>query len=160
MMTLRSLLPAEILESSGNLDVSISGIVFDSRKCSQGELFVAMPGANQNGETHIPDALKRGAVAVITEGPIKDWGVPVVRVPNARRALSHLAKMFFQHPSSRVVLIGITGTKGKTTTTYLLQSILGQKFGKTFRFGTVEYDLGSVIKPAKNTTPESLERTE
>ncbi|HNW37048.1 MAG TPA: UDP-N-acetylmuramoyl-L-alanyl-D-glutamate--2,6-diaminopimelate ligase, partial [Candidatus Ozemobacteraceae bacterium] len=122
-----------------------------------GWLFVAMPGSASDGATFINDAVKNGAAAVVTQGSIAGLPVPAVRVADARRALSSIARVFHDDPSKGLQLLGITGTKGKTTTTYLIQSILRQAFGQAFRFGTVEYDLGFDVRPAKNTTPESLD---
>jgi len=151
------LLSVPILEQSGSLDVEIKGITFDSRKAEPGFLFVAMPGSASDGAMFISDAIKRGATAVVTQGDIAGLTVPAVRVADARRALSSIARAFHDDPSKGLLLLGITGTKGKTTTTYLVQSILRQAFGQAFRFGTVEYDLGFDVRPAKNTTPESLD---
>lgn len=157
MKTLQELLSGHTHESTGNLDTPVSSVTYDSRQVQPGALFVALPGANADGTTFIEDAVKRGAAAVVTQAPIDGLNVPTIRVADARRALSRLGSAFYNHPSRDVTLIGITGTKGKTTTTYLVQSILKTAMGKAFRFGTVEHDLGGTVKPAKNTTPESLD---
>lgn len=157
MKRLSMLISVPILEQSGNLDVEIAGVAFDSRKVGPGFLFVAMPGSASDGAAFIGDAVRRGAAAIVTQGPISGIPVAAVRVADARRALSAIARLFHDDPSKSLHLIGITGTKGKTTTTYLVQSILQKAFGIAFRFGTVEYDLGFDVRPAKNTTPESLD---
>ncbi len=157
MKPLRTLLPASVIDSRGNLDAPITAVAFDSRRCSDGTLFVALPGAAHDGAAFIADAIAKGAAAVVTEGSLDGLSVPCVRVANARQALSFIAKAFYDHPSARMKVIGITGTKGKTTSTYLTQSILKQHYGRAFRFGTVEYDLGFTVRGARNTTPESLE---
>lgn len=157
MKCLRMLLSIPILEQSGSLDIGIEGVAFDSRKVGPGCLFVAMPGSASDGAAFIDDALRRGAAAIVTQGPLTGIPVPAVRVADARRALSSIARLFHDDPSKGLQLAGITGTKGKTTTTYLVQSILRKAFGVAFRFGTVEYDLGFDVRPAKNTTPESLD---
>jgi UDP-N-acetylmuramoyl-L-alanyl-D-glutamate--2,6-diaminopimelate ligase len=157
MKTLQHLVPPETLEVTGDLGVSISGITYDSRRAGPGLLFVALTGANVDGHTFISQAVAQGAAAVLVEKPVAGLPVPVIRVPDTRKALSFMAAAFFDRPSENVTLIGVTGTKGKTTTTYLIQSILKRRHGQAFRFGTVEHDLGKIVLPAKNTTPESLD---
>lgn len=157
MKHLSMLTPFPVLERSGNPDVEITGVSFDSRRVGPGFLFVAMPGSAADGAIFIDDAVRRGAAAVVTQGPLAGIPVPAVRVADARRALSAIARIFHDDPSRSLHLVGITGTKGKTTTTYLVQAILRKAFGLAFRFGTVEYDLGFDVRPAKNTTPESLD---
>lgn len=157
MKRLSMLTPFPVLERSGDSDVEISGVAFDSRKVGPGFLFAAMPGSAADGATFIEDAVRRGAAAVVTQAPLAGIPVPSIRVTDARRALSAIARLFHDDPSKDLHLVGITGTKGKTTTTYLVQSILRKAFGTAFRFGTVEYDLGFAVRPAKNTTPESLD---
>lgn len=155
MKTLRSILPSNVASTTGVLDIEITGIAFDSRKVGKGNLFVALPGQHIDGCAFIFDALERGAAAIMTEGNRKNIEVPVIRVDNARQALSEVSAKFYDNPSERIKLIGITGTKGKTTTTYLVQSILKKAFGHAFRIGTVEYDMEYDKLSAANTTPES-----
>ncbi|HEY9071164.1 MAG TPA: UDP-N-acetylmuramoyl-L-alanyl-D-glutamate--2,6-diaminopimelate ligase [Candidatus Ozemobacteraceae bacterium] len=159
MKSFQMLLSPPPLACSGNLDVPVTGVAFDSRKVEPGFLFVAMPGSANDGAQFITDAVRRGATAVVTQGPLDGIPVPAARVADARRTLSSIARAFHDDPSKRLNLIAITGTKGKTTTTYFVQSVLRQEFGQAFRFGTVEYDLGFDVRPAKNTTPESLDLT-
>ncbi|MDD3146529.1 MAG: UDP-N-acetylmuramoyl-L-alanyl-D-glutamate--2,6-diaminopimelate ligase [Candidatus Riflebacteria bacterium] len=155
MKTLRSILPENIASTTGVLDIEITGIAYDSRKVSKGNLFVALPGQHIDGCAFIFDALERGAAAVMTEGTRKNIEVPVVKVVNARQALSEVSAKFYDSPSEKLSLLGITGTKGKTTITYLIQSILKKAFGHSFRMGTIEYDMEFEKIPASNTTPES-----
>ncbi|NLI76949.1 MAG: UDP-N-acetylmuramoyl-L-alanyl-D-glutamate--2,6-diaminopimelate ligase [Candidatus Riflebacteria bacterium] len=157
MPSLRHLHPRSVLATIGNQDTPIQSVVYDSRQAGPGCLFVAMPGQTHDGAAFLADAVGRGAAAVVTQGDLAGLTVPAIRVPDARQALSEIARAFHGDPSSRLTLVGITGTKGKTTTTYLVQAILARKFGTAFRFGTVEYDLGFSRLPARNTTPESLE---
>jgi len=157
MKTLKSLLPDEIIKVTGNLDVPVFDISYDSRAVKSGTLFVALPGTNVDGHDFIPEAVAKGAVGIVCQKSCDDIGIPIVLVSDSRAALSEMAKKFFDDPARKLPIIGITGTKGKTTTTYMVQSILRKKFGKVFRFGTVEHDLGSETRPAKNTTPESLD---
>lgn len=156
MKTLNSILPSCVEATTGNLDVQISGIAFDSRKVKKGYLFVALPGSLVDGCVFIFDALERGAVAVMLEGTRKNIEVPTIKVTDARRALSEVAALFYDEPSKNISLYGVTGTKGKTTVSYLVQSILKNAQGKAFRLGTVEYDLEFEKIPAVNTTPESV----
>ncbi|PKL44394.1 MAG: UDP-N-acetylmuramoyl-L-alanyl-D-glutamate--2,6-diaminopimelate ligase [Candidatus Riflebacteria bacterium HGW-Riflebacteria-1] len=155
MKTLRSILPSNIASTTGVLDIEITGIAFDSRRVNKGDLFVALPGQHIDGSAFIFDALERGAAAVITESSRKNIEVPVVKVKDARQALSEVSAKFYDQPSEKLKLIGITGTKGKTTITYLAQAILKKAFGHSFRMGTVEYDMEFAKIPASNTTPES-----
>ncbi|OGK08666.1 MAG: UDP-N-acetylmuramoyl-L-alanyl-D-glutamate--2,6-diaminopimelate ligase [Candidatus Riflebacteria bacterium GWC2_50_8] len=155
MKTLRSILPSNIASTTGVLDIEITGIAFDSRRVNKGDLFVALPGQHIDGSAFIFDALERGAAAVITESSRKNIEVPVVKVKDARQALSEVSAKFYDQPSEKLKLIGITGTKGKTTITYLTQAILKKAFGHSFRMGTVEYDMEFAKIPASNTTPES-----
>lgn len=154
---LRQLHPSNVISVQGNQDVAITSVTFDSRKACPGCLFVALPGSNVDGAAFIDDAIKRGAAAVVTQNSIENLNMPVIRVTDARQALSEIAKIFFDDPTSKMQVIGVTGTKGKTTTTYLVQSILRQVHGQAFRIGSVEHDLGFETKPARNTTPESLD---
>ncbi|MFZ2958353.1 MAG: UDP-N-acetylmuramoyl-L-alanyl-D-glutamate--2,6-diaminopimelate ligase [Candidatus Ozemobacteraceae bacterium] len=148
----------QCLETRGSQKIPIEGIAFDSRKVRPGYLFVALPGANIDGAKFIDEAIAKGAVAIVTEQPLSGLeAISAARVRDARRSLSAIAAEFYDHPSRKTILLGITGTKGKTTTTYLLQEMLKKHFGNAFRFGTVEYDLGFDKRPAKNTTPESLD---
>jgi len=160
MIPLSKLIPQDAVVVTGNMRTLVSRIAFDSRKVTPGTLFAALNGSNFDGNNYIADAIKAGAIAILTEKDITNPNVPIIRVPNARKALSFLAKIFYDDPSARLQLAGITGTKGKTTTTYMMQSILRQKFDQAFRLGTVEYDLGFTKRPAKNTTPESLDLVE
>lgn len=155
MKTLRSILPTNIVSTTGVLDIEITGIAFDSRKVSKGNLFVALPGQHIDGCAFIFDALERGAAAIMIEGTRKNIEVPVIKVSNARQALSEVSAKYYDNPSEKLKLLGITGTKGKTTITYLIQSILKKAFGHAFRIGTVEYDMEYEKIPASNTTPES-----
>lgn len=155
MKTLRNILPSNIASTTGVLDIEITGIAFDSRKVSKGNLFVAIPGQHIDGCAFIFDALERGAAAILTEGTRKNIEVPVIKVDNVRQALSEVSAKFYDNPSEKIKLLGITGTKGKTTITYLIQSILKKAFGHAFRIGTIEYDMEYDKIQASNTTPES-----
>ncbi len=133
-------------------------IVHDSRKIKRGSLFVAVRGFHSDGHLFIQDAVQQGAVAVIVEawkGPQTD--TPVILVPDSRVALARLAAAFYGHPSRKLKLIGITGTNGKTTTSYLVKSIIEAAGHVSGLIGTIDYRIGDRVYPAPNTTPESLD---
>lgn len=155
MTTLKDILPSNIIETVGDLDVEITGLAFNSREVKKGNLFVALPGTNIDGSIFLFDAIQHGAAAAIIESNRKNIEIPIVKVSNARAALSEVSAKFYGNPSEKIKLVGITGTKGKTTISYMVQSILKKAYGKAFRMGTIEYDMGYETIPAKNTTPES-----
>lgn len=134
-------------------------ITHDSRRVRPGVVFVALRGFHADGHRFIPDAIERGAVAIVAEhGHGHDsTAVPVITVKDSREALALLARAFFRRPSERLKLVGITGTNGKTTTSYITKSIIeadGQLVGL---IGTIDYRIGTKVYPAPNTTPESVE---
>jgi UDP-N-acetylmuramoyl-L-alanyl-D-glutamate--2,6-diaminopimelate ligase len=155
MKTLKDILPSNIIETVGNLDTEITGICFNSRKIKKGDLFVALSGNNIDGSIFLFDAIQHGAVAAVIEGNRKNVEVPIIKVHNARAALSEISAKFYDNPSEKIKLIGITGTKGKTTISYMVQSILKKAYDKAFRMGTIDYDMVYNVIPANNTTPES-----
>ena len=143
-------------ESLARLEVS--GLEYDSRRVATGYLFFAFPGARVDGRVFAGQAGERGAVAVVSELPAPDdAGVPWIQVEHGRHALAMAAKTFYGKPDEAVALTGITGTNGKTTTSYLLDSILRAAGRTTMLAGTIEYRLGAKVLPASNTTPESLD---
>ncbi len=142
------------------LDKEVFDVVHDSRKVRAGSLFVAVRGFHSDGHQFIPQAVQKGALAVIAEdgyGVSMSPGTPVITVDDSRRALAILAATFYGHPSRRLMLVGITGTNGKTTTTYLIKSIIEAAGRKAGLIGTIDYRVGDKIYPAPNTTPESLD---
>jgi UDP-N-acetylmuramoyl-L-alanyl-D-glutamate--2,6-diaminopimelate ligase len=146
------------LEPGVEVGAEVTSLAYDSRRVQQGTLFFAIQGEKADGHAFIPQALERGAVAVVSERlPPSDLASRWVRVPKIRRALSEAGRVFFGQPDSRLKLIGITGTNGKTTTAYLLDSILHAAEIPTALFGTIEYRVGGCALPALNTTPESLD---
>ena len=144
---------------SGSLEREITGLCCDSRKAVEGGLFVALPGARADGHDFIPMVAEKGVSAVVVERPVEvPDGVTVLQVPNARAALAHISAAWFGSPADRLTIIGITGTKGKTTTAYILRSILTAAGYKTGMIGTVGTFIGDeMICDARNTTPESIE---
>jgi UDP-N-acetylmuramoyl-L-alanyl-D-glutamate--2,6-diaminopimelate ligase len=148
---------AEILSCSGN--AAIHGLDYDSRRIAPGFCFVAMRGGTTDGNRYIDTAIEAGAVAVVTdsatEPPRKDiaWAVAA----HGRRALAKLSANFYKKPAEKLAITGVTGTNGKTTTTYLIQSLLQHSGRKTAMVGTVEYHIAGRVIPAPHTTPEALE---
>jgi UDP-N-acetylmuramoyl-L-alanyl-D-glutamate--2,6-diaminopimelate ligase len=142
----------------GDADVVVTGIEYDSRLISAGDLFVAIPGDRFDGHDYIPGALSRGAVAVMVERP-GDWSVPQLVVGDTRATLPFVAATFFEQPSRDLSVIGITGTDGKTTTSYLVDWILRSAGHTTGMVGTVSVRIGKdvVDHETRQTTPESLD---
>jgi len=143
---------------SGDVETEISGIYYDSRQVRPGGLFVAFSGEHTDGTEYIGDALNRGATAVVSEYPtISEAGVVHIQVKNAREVLGLLASQFYGNLSRELCVIGITGTNGKTTVTYLLRDLLQDAGHKTGLLGTVAYEIGDHKIPATRTTPEAPE---
>ena len=137
---------------------SVRGLCADSRRVERGEAFVAVPGFKQDARRFVSDAVARGATLVVTEGePLPDVRVAQVLVPSARRALASLAGAYWDHPSRALTLVGITGTNGKTTTSYLVEALLRTRGGATGVLGTIQYVIGDEIRPAGQTTPDALD---
>lgn len=157
-MTLSKLLKdIDVIDVQGNLDVKISGIAFDSQKVKPGDVFVCISGFKTDGHIFAEAALEKGAVAVVAEKPLEDIAATVAVVENTRLALAYMAAEYLDHPYKKIRLIGITGTNGKTTTTYLVKSIfesVGQKVGL---IGTNQNMIGDEVIPSHHTTPDSLE---
>jgi UDP-N-acetylmuramoyl-L-alanyl-D-glutamate--2,6-diaminopimelate ligase len=154
---------SDLLAGSGALpsggDPEILGLDYDSRRVRPGWLFVAMRGESTDGNRYIDAAIAKGAVAVVTDSkdePRRDH-VPWTVVRHGRRALAHLSANFYGRPAAKLKIIGITGTNGKTTTSFLCDSILRHCGKKTALIGTIEYRLPGGVRPAPHTTPEALE---
>ncbi len=157
-MTFQHLLEgAEILSQSGS--ASVHGVEYDSRRVKQGSVFVAMKGETSDGNRYIDKAIAAGAVAIVTDSPNEPQrpGVAWAVVPHGRRALARLSANFYKRPAERIANTGITGTNGKSTTAFLIESILQAAGRKTALIGTIEYHVAGKILPAPHTTPESLE---
>ena len=141
---------------AGSLDTEITTLVYDSRKVEKGSVFVCISGTVRDAHDFIPDVVEKGAAAVIVE---KDVTVPedvtVIKVADSRLALACMSAAYFDYPSKKLRTIGITGTKGKTTTTYMVKSILESAGIKTGLIGTIETIIGDEHIPSANTTPES-----
>lgn len=145
-------------------DIHVAGIQYDSRKIKQREMFVAIRGMAVDGHTFVSDAISRGANVVVMEDDaalpdslFMHTGVAKIIVPNSRQALARLAANYYHHPSTKLQLVGITGTNGKTTTTHLIKAIIEAGGGQAGLIGTIQYKIGEEIIAATHTTPESLE---
>jgi UDP-N-acetylmuramoyl-L-alanyl-D-glutamate--2,6-diaminopimelate ligase len=136
----------------------IKGLAYDSRKVAPGYLFFAFPGSKTDGRQFAAQALEKGAVAVVSEASApKDFSGLWIRAEHGRHALATASGNFYNHPDRRLKIIGVTGTNGKTTTTYLIDSILRAAGLTTALVGTIEYRLAGRRLPSINTTPESLD---
>ncbi len=142
----------------GTLDREVTDIVYDSRKAGPGCMFVCIAGAVVDGHTFAADAVRAGAAVIVAEQAVElpaEADVTVIRVPDTHYALAFLSAAFFGHPAEELKIIGITGTKGKTTTTYLVKSILEHAGRKVGLIGTIEIIIGDTHIHADHTTPES-----
>ncbi len=156
-MNLRTLLSSlEKYDASGHLDLEVTGLAYDSRKVLNGYLFVALPGLNYHGSSFVPQAEAAGAVAVLSDRSV-DSSLPQIMVTNPRLALAHLSNSYYKSPSNKLKLFGVTGTNGKTTSTFLLRSALEAAGMRCGLLGTVQYRGSSFETPASLTTPESLD---
>ncbi|HOE63067.1 MAG TPA: UDP-N-acetylmuramoyl-L-alanyl-D-glutamate--2,6-diaminopimelate ligase [Candidatus Sumerlaeota bacterium] len=142
-------------------DLQITGISDNSRRIKPGNIFVAVKGENADGHLFLSDAVDKQAAALIVERDIPAYpGVPVIRVPDTRDALALLAHAWYGNPSKKLQLYGLTGTNGKTTSTYILKACLEAAGIRTGLIGTIHYDVGGELLKAVNTTPSSLSLAE
>ena len=147
-----------VLSQTAEPELEITGISYDSRTTKPGDLFVAMPGFAVDGHAFIGKAAAAGAAAVLCERVPAGTDIPYVQVEHARRALAVLSANWFGHPAEAMTMIGVTGTNGKTTTTYLLKGILERELGaKVGLIGTNQNMIGAESLPTERTTPESFE---
>jgi UDP-N-acetylmuramoyl-L-alanyl-D-glutamate--2,6-diaminopimelate ligase len=136
----------------------VRGIADDSRRVQAGDCFVAVPGFKADARGFVAQAVERGATLVVTEGDAPPLaGVATVLVPSARAALGRLAGAYYGHPSRDLTLVGITGTNGKTTTSYLVEALLQARGDRTGVIGTIQYIVGDERRAAGQTTPEAPE---
>jgi UDP-N-acetylmuramoyl-L-alanyl-D-glutamate--2,6-diaminopimelate ligase len=143
---------------TGPVPPEVTGIADDSRKVERGQCFVAVPGLRQDARRFVPDAVARGAALVVTEGaPVPGVAVAQVMVPSAREAVALLADAWHGHPSRTMTVVGITGTNGKTTTSYLVEALLQARGLRTGVLGTIRYVGGSTAMDANQTTPDALQ---
>lgn len=149
-------LPAASVE--GPLDRPVAGITYDSRRVTPGMVFVALNGQNTDGHDFIASAIERGAAAVICErNGILFPRTTKIRVPDGREALARAAISYYEHPSAKLKVVGVTGTNGKTTVSFMIKAILEAGGIKSGLLGTVQYEVADRVIPAQRTTPESLD---
>ena len=156
-MRLRELLEGmEVISQTISPDTEITHVCVDSRATQKGSLFVAVPGNRCDGGHYARQAVDRGAVCVVCQSELPP-DLPWVKVRDARLALSRLACRWYGHPSRQLTMLGVTGTNGKTTVTYLLRYILQRTGMKTGLIGTVQNIVGEQTLPAQRTTPDALQ---
>ena len=145
----------------GSLETEVRDIIYDSRKIAPETMFVCMVGAVTDGHKYIPDAVEKGASVIVLEKEEEAAQIPenitVLKVESARLALALMSAALFDHPARKLVTIGLTGTKGKTTTTYMIKKVLEMAGKKVGLIGTIGAMVGEEHLPSKNTTPESYE---
>lgn len=140
----------------GSSEAEITSLIHDSRKIETGSVFVCIAGAVSDGHAYVQEAADKGAAAVVVEREVEaPEGLTVIRVDSTRYALALMSAAYFGYPAEKLKVIGITGTKGKTTTTYMVKSILEGVGHKVGLIGTIEAIIGEKSIPANNTTPES-----
>ncbi|MFA4889317.1 MAG: UDP-N-acetylmuramoyl-L-alanyl-D-glutamate--2,6-diaminopimelate ligase [Candidatus Omnitrophota bacterium] len=140
---------------AGLADFTVAGVSCNSKTVLEDFIFVAIKGAKNDGSRFIAEAVRNGARLVIAEGPVKN--IPFVEVRDTRKALAELAGEFYAHPSRKIKVIGVTGTNGKTTITYLIEAMLIEAKLPSGVIGTVNYRFKDTVIPAKNTTPGPVE---
>ena len=147
--------------SGGGSDGPVMGVEYDSRRVLPGSVFVAMKGGSTDGNRYVEKAIAAGALGVITDSPQKfdhllvfEAGLPVLEVEHGRRALAQASAAFFGHPERKLATTGITGTNGKTTTAFLIESLLNSAMRKSVLVGTIEYHVAGEVRPSVHTTPE------
>ena len=147
----------EVKQIIGSEHLNITGIAFSSLDVKPGNIFVCITGFKTDGHKYAADAISKGAIAVMAERDLSELGVTCVLCDNTRLALALSAANFYGHPEKTFKLIGITGTNGKTTTTYIVKSVLESMGKKVGLIGTNQNMIGTEVIPSKHTTPDSLE---
>lgn len=145
-----------IKQIEGNDTIEITNIEIDSRKVSEGNLFICLSGTSNDGHWFIKEAIHNGAAAILVEKDVEhSAGITIVRVPDTRRAMAVLSDYFYGQPTHQLRLIGVTGTNGKTTTTHLIEKILNDHGNKTGLIGTLYMKIDNHIESTANTTPDA-----
>jgi UDP-N-acetylmuramoyl-L-alanyl-D-glutamate--2,6-diaminopimelate ligase len=150
------------LKIAGQTDLDIRGVHYDSRRITAGDVFVAMRGGSTDGNRFLEPALQNGAAAIVTDAPEgfvqlheSRPELPIVLVEHGRRALAEVSAVVFGHPERKLKLSAVTGTNGKTTTTFLLEQLLASVGRKSVLLGTIETHIAGEVRPTEHTTPES-----
>ena len=157
-MLLKTLLAAVVPRAIiGPIDRNVDAIAYDSRRVRANSIFVALPGEKSDGNRFVDQAIEKGATVIVTDTELRNPRATTVQVENTRTALADLAAAFHQHPMRRLKLAAVTGTNGKTTTTFLIKHICENARMRCGLIGTVRYEIGERVLPAIRTTPESLE---
>lgn len=158
MTNLKKLLERlEYISLIGDENIEVTDIVNDSRKVREGVLFFCISGAAFDGHNFAKEVVEKGAKVLVVEKEVGEFpGVTIVKVENSRYAMALISAAYYDHPAEKLKVIGITGTKGKTTTTYMVKSILENAGHKVGLIGTIEAIIGDKKIPANNTTPESM----
>jgi UDP-N-acetylmuramoyl-L-alanyl-D-glutamate--2,6-diaminopimelate ligase len=146
-----------IVERLGDVDGLITSVTDDSRSVSSGSLFVAVKGERVDGHKYVGQAIKAGAAAIVGQDSVERASVPFVQVTDSRKALGLIGSRFYGDPSAQLAMIGVTGTNGKTTTTYLCKALLEHMGRRVGLIGTVAYQVGAETIPASHTTPGAVE---
>src|SRR3954454_8386540 len=144
----------------GPLDRQVESIAYDSRRVQRNGMFVALRGEKNDGHNFIGQAIEKGATVIVTDRAEKDSRATCLVVENTRAAMSGLAAAFYRRPADRLKLAAVTGTNGKTTTTFLIKHICEKAGWGCALIGTVRYEIGERVLPATRTTPESLDLQE
>ncbi len=157
-MTLRELMEeVEVLGEWGDVDVEVTGLCSDSRRVRPGDLFFGLTGLRQDGQAFVRQALKAGAVAAVVGRDLHDPGLRLLQVDEPRKALAQASARFFGHPSRALTVVGVTGTNGKTTTTYLLEAVFAAAGLEAGIVGTTGARIRGAARPLGYTTPEAPE---
>lgn len=157
-MLLKTLLAAVAPRATiGPVDRNVDAIAYDSRRVQANGIFVALRGEKSDGNRFVDQAIEKGATVIVTETELRNPRATTVQVENTRTALADLAAAFYQHPMRRLKLAAVTGTNGKTTTTFLIKHICENARMRCGLIGTVRYEIGERVLPAIRTTPEALE---
>jgi len=146
-----------IVEQRGALDRTVTSVTDDSRAVASGSLFVAVKGERVDGHRFVAQAAQAGAAAIVAQESVEAGSLPFVKVADSRKALGFIGSRFYGDPSARLSMIGVTGTNGKTTTTYLCKALLEGIGRHVGLIGTVAYQIGAETIPASHTTPGALE---
>ncbi|WP_437228478.1 UDP-N-acetylmuramoyl-L-alanyl-D-glutamate--2,6-diaminopimelate ligase [Planctomicrobium sp. SH661] len=154
LVSIRGLIPSASFV--GCADISVSAVTEYSQDCTPGCLFAALPGTRTHGREHVKQALQGGAAAILTDRPLAAIALPQCIVPDARQVYGRLCHGLYAFPSQRLGVAGVTGTNGKTTTTWILRSLLESASYPTGVIGTIEYNDGFQSQPATLTTPDAL----